>query len=175
MEQTADPNFIRKMQNDLKKAQTNQNEKLVLDKSDIQKINQIQEDIKTGISDNSVETSKASGTNPDKKNISDYRQKPYRTSNSMMCFLSAFYSIFKSVEYVLQATSLIDKDCDKIDTMIHKTLLPKLRVVHSMSIAYRSAPSTFASAAEHGYNIGPFTVIILRDLVKVQAPVGSNP
>ena len=47
------------------------------------------------------------------------------------------------MEYVLPATSLSDEDCDKIDTMIHKTLLPKLGVVRSLSIAYRSAPSKY--------------------------------
>ena len=51
-------------------------------------------------------------------------------------YFSAFHFIFKSVEYVLPATSMCDKDCKKIDSTIHKILLPKLGIARTMSIAY---------------------------------------
>ena len=58
-------------------------------------------------------------------------------------YISAFSSIFKSVEYILPATSICDKDCKKVDTMVHKTLLPRLGIVRTMSIAYRSSPAKY--------------------------------
>jgi len=58
-------------------------------------------------------------------------------------YVSAFHSIFKSVEYVLPATSMSDAECKKIDTMLHKTFLPRIGIIRTMSIAYRSAPSRY--------------------------------
>ena len=58
-------------------------------------------------------------------------------------YRSAFESIFKSVEYILPATSFNERQCNRIDAQIHNTFLPKIGVDTHLPLAYRYAPTRY--------------------------------
>ena len=57
--------------------------------------------------------------------------------------LSAFSSIFKTVEYVLPATSLTSRQCYKLDTAMHKTYISRIGINRHMPLPYRYASKRF--------------------------------
>ena len=58
-------------------------------------------------------------------------------------YLSAFRSIFKSIEYVLPATSMSEKEGNTIEKKLYKTMLPRMGVARNISLAYRYAPKRY--------------------------------
>ena len=57
--------------------------------------------------------------------------------------LSAFSSIFKTVEYVLPATSLNTRQCHKLDTTMHKTYISRIGINKNLPLPYRYASKRF--------------------------------
>jgi len=56
---------------------------------------------------------------------------------------SAFRSIFKSIDYVLPATSMSEAECKMIETKLYKTMLPKMGVARNIALSYRYAPKRY--------------------------------
>lgn len=58
-------------------------------------------------------------------------------------YTSAHTSIFKSVEYILPATSMSGQECKKIDTAMHKTYLSRMGINKHLPLAYRYASKRY--------------------------------
>jgi len=58
-------------------------------------------------------------------------------------YLSAFRSIFKSIEYVLPATSMSESETKLIETKLYKVMLPKMGVARNISLPYRYSPKRY--------------------------------
>ena len=57
--------------------------------------------------------------------------------------LSAFRSIFKSIEYVLPATSMSETETKLIETKLYKVMLPRMGVARNISLPYRYSPKRY--------------------------------
>ena len=71
------------------------------------------------------------------KSIRSRHLRPYDV------YLSAFRSIFKSIEYVLPATSISTSEAKQVETKLYEVLLPKIGVARKISLAYRYSPKRF--------------------------------
>ena len=78
------------------------------------------------------------------KKIRDWNEL-IRTSylNKHDVHLSAFSSIFKTIEYVLPATSLNTSECRKLDTLMHKVYVSRIGINQHLPLAYRYAPKRY--------------------------------
>jgi hypothetical protein len=58
-------------------------------------------------------------------------------------YLSAFSSLFKSIEYVLPATSLTTTQCTTLNKAIHKKFISRIGINKHLPLSYRYAPKKY--------------------------------